>query len=584
MKPKNINLLITLVVPVLFSCNNDYLDLQPTTKLGDSPTFWQNESSLETFSNGFYNYIERDDFTKDFSSDNAEHKTNPPAMRRGDYVLPTALGSGGWNWSPLRNLNYFIGKVETANLEPVVKKQNIALAKFFRAWFYFKKVQQFGDVPWYSKPLSTNDEALIFKARDPRVLIMDSVMNDINYAIEHLSVTKSRNKITKWTSLALKSRIALYEGTYRKYHKDAGLPNSNIFLEEAASASKQLMDGGAYMLYSTGNVDKDYFNLFQPKDTYIQEVILARSTENQNFYYTPLFTSTSNGNYGATKSLIDNYLMKNGKTFQEQYPNEAARNAMVYFDEFKDRDPRLKQTLVAPGYIRVGTTQEALTDFAQNTTGYMVHKHVGPPIEDQGGGKRDVIMIRYAEILLNYAEAKAELGTLTQVDLDQTINVIRLRVGIPPLNISNSIDPYLNNYYQNSSSAMILEIRRERRVELAFEGFRTDDLKRWNEGNLFRAKYEGIYIKGFNQYIDLNNDLKPDLYVIKNNETPPADRISGVQYYRLSDVAALSNGDHGRLILYNKTLPTFQNHEYLSPIPTEEITLNRDLIQNPGWK
>lgn len=581
---KHIRLLTILFLPLLFSCNNEFLDLQPSTKLGDTPEFWKNESSLKTFSNGFYNYIERDDITKDFISDNAEHKSNPPALRRSDYVIPTALGSGGWNWTQLRNINYFINKVSTADIESAVKRENIALARFFRAWFYYKKVQQFGDVPWYSEPLSTSDEELIFKARDSRELVMDSIMSDINYAIEYLPVAKTKNRISKWTSLALKSRIALYEGTYRKYHPEVALDDFAVFLTASVDASKQIMDAGVYGIYSTGDTEKDYFNFFQPKDSYGEEVILARSTENQNFYYTPLFTSTSNGNYGATRSLVDQYLMQDGKTFQERYPNEVERNTMPYFDEFKDRDPRLKQTLVAPGYVRVGTSQEALTDFAQNATGYMIHKRVGPPIEDQGGGKRDVIMIRYAEVVLNYAEAKAELGTLTQVDLDQSVNLTRARVGIPALSLSRGVDPYLKQYYQQVGDAMILEVRRERRVELAFEGFRHADLKRWNEGDLFRARYEGIYIKGFNQYIDLNQDGKPDLYVLKNSDTPPQDRITGVQYFRLSDVAALSKGEEGRLVPYAKTLPTFQTYEYLDPLPTEELTLNPELKQNPNWK
>ena len=256
---------------------------------------------------------------------------------------------------------------------------------------------------------------------------------------------------------------------------------------------------------------------------------------------------------------------------------------MAYFNEFKNRDPRLMQTLVYPGYVRVGTNEESLSDFAQNATGYMIHKRVGPPIEDQGGGYRDVIMIRFAEVLLNYAEAKAELGTITQGDLDLTINKIRDRVNLPHLSISATVDTFLDNMYKNTSDPMVLEVRRERRVELAFEGFRNDDLKRWKEGQLFRAQYEGIYIKGLNEYIDLDEDANPDLMVYRNDQNPPSTQIPGVQYFRMSDVNNLSGEISGRIIPFDRQLPEFQDWEYLNPIPTEELTLNPQLKQTPGW-
>lgn len=568
----------------LMSCNNQYLELTPLTKLGETKDFWDTKSNLETFSNGFYSYIDRGVFTTDFTSDNCEHISNPPEIRRGIYAIPTALGSGGWNWSQLRNLNYFIQNVKTSNLDAITKNEYIALAKFFRASFYFTKVKAFGDVPWYSSALNTNDETEIFKPRDPRAIVMDSVLKDLDFAATYLPTSKFRNKISKWTALAMKSRIALHEGTYLQYASTPNPTAATRWLQESVKASNELINSNAYKIFSTGKPDQDYFELFQPKDTYMDEVILARSSDSQTFYYTPLFTSTSNGNYGATYSLIESYLMKDGKRFNETYASATARDTMSYFQEFQNRDPRLHQTIVFPGYVRVGTTTPALTDFKQNTTGYMIHKAVGPPSEDQGGGYRDVIIIRYAEILLNHAEAKAELNEITQSDLDQTINKVRARVALPALSVSTPADPTLLSLYQHTTNPIILEIRRERRIELAFEGFRKDDLVRWNEGDLFRSSYKGIYISGINKYIDLNNDGKVDLYVYKNADTAPSPQISGVQYYRMSDVFGLSEDTKGRIIPYNRTLPKFNNWEYFSPIPKEEITLNPKLIQNEGWK
>ncbi len=576
-------ILFIAIAGFISACNNDFLELTPTTQLGETAEFWQNESSLETYSNSFYNYIDRGYITGDFSSDNSEHLGNPPAIRRGVYNVPTSLGSGGWNWTQLRNINYFIEKVGEAELDQGIKSRNIALAKFFRSWFYFNKVRQFGDVPWYSEVQETDSEDL-YKQRDSRVLVMDSIVSDLNYAIEHLPEAKTKNRISRWTALALKSRICLYEGTWRKYHTEANLSGAQPLLEAAADAAKEIMDAGVYSIHSTGDYNKDYFDLFQPKDAYTDEVILARSSDTQTFYYTPLFTSTSNGNYGATRDLVDSYLMQDGSSFHEYYPEKTVRDTMAYYNEFKNRDPRLSQTLVYPGYVRVGTNEESVSDFAQNSTGYMIHKRVGPPIEDQGGGYRDVIMIRYAEVLLNYAEARAELGTINQEDLDMTINQIRDRVNMPHLSVAAGVDPFLNELYQNTSDPMVLEVRRERRVELAFEGFRTDDLKRWKEGRLFRKRYEGIYIKGLNEYIDLNGDSDPDLWVYKNDQQLPSGQISGVQYFRMAEVHGLSNEDHGRIIPFNRQLPEFKDWEYLDPIPTEELTLNPQLEQNPGWQ
>ena len=205
------------------------------------------------------------------------------------------------------------------------------------------------------------------------------------------------------------------------------------------NAAQSVMDSQQYSLHTTGNPSTDYASLFQADEADLNEVLLARSSAPGNFfYYTPNFTSTSNGNYGATASLISDYPMADGRLFTEAYPDEKTRATMPFYKEMENRDPRLTQTIIHPGYIRIGTSTVAVNDFAENRTGYQITKRVGPPSEDQGGDTRDAIIIRYAEVLLNYAEAKAELGILTQADIDHTINVIRARAGLPgrtlPLN------------------------------------------------------------------------------------------------------------------------------------------------------
>ncbi|MGP1435055.1 MAG: RagB/SusD family nutrient uptake outer membrane protein [Phocaeicola sp.] len=575
---------IGLIMIGLASCDSSDFDRMPSTQVAESIDLFESESGLQALTNSFYYNFDRDDLKDDFISDNCEHIGNPPSIRKAIYTMPTSLGSGGWSWTQLRNINSFIDNCSVANVSVDLKREYIALAKFFRAKFYFEKVKTFGDVPWYSHKLNTDDDAELYKARDSRTLVMDSVLNDINYAAQYLSTTKSLNRITKWTVLAYKSRICLYEGTWRKYHIEAGLNDYEIFLRECIKACEELINSGQYKLYSTGNPNTDYASFFQATKASMDEVIYARSAAPGNYYYyTPNFTSTSNGNYGATSSLIEDYPMANGKSFAETYPDRRERETLPYYKEMWNRDPRLIQSIIYPGYIRIGTTDTSLSDFAENRTGYQITKRVGPPIEDQGGDTRDVIFYRYAEVLLNYAEAKAELGELNQSILDITINPIRNRVGLPSMKYPLTTDEIQLNKYKKTSDPNILEIRRERRIELAFEGFRTDDIKRWAEGHLFREQYTGIYISGLRTLIDLDNDGNPDLYVMESSDEIPSNKIQNVQYFRLSNVNGLTGGDNGRLIPYNVKMRDFEDWEYLDPIPTEEITLNPQLKQNPGW-
>ena len=579
MKTKYI--IFSLLTFVFCSCESQF-DIYPETQVAESPALFKNEASLKTFTDGFYNNLDFNSIKEDKNSDNMEHITTPPTIRTSNYTMPTALGSGGWSWGELRNLNYFIQNVNLHTEDVALKNKNLAVAKFFRAWFYFKKVRAFGDVPWYSEPLKTSDEELLYKGRDPRTLVMDSVMQDLDFAIANLGDGTSKNRVTKWTALALKSRIALFEGSYRKYHKYANLPDADRFIIAAKVAAKTLIDSKKYSLYSTGKTETDYASMFQAAAAPTNEVILARSSSQNFIYYTPEFTSTSNGNYGATHSLISDYAMINGNSYYSA--NDGKIETKSYFEEFQNRDFRLKQSVVFPGYIRIGTTNIAVNDFAENRTGYQVTKRVGPPIEDQGSDSRDAILMRYAEVLLNYAEARAILGELNQEDLDLTVNALRKRAGInQPLTMPLKTDQLQLNRYKRTTDANVLEICRERRVELAFEGLRKDDLLRWNEGHLFRTEYSGIYIKGFNQLIDLDNDGKPDLYVIKSTDNAPSDKVSGVQYFKLSSVNGLTEGESGRLTPYKNAKKPFENWEYLNPIPIEELTLNPKLKQNEGW-
>ncbi|WFE82804.1 RagB/SusD family nutrient uptake outer membrane protein [Parabacteroides chongii] len=577
--------IIILIIWAVFmaSCSNDYLERMPSTQVGESQDFFNTASGLEIYSNSFYNYIEYTSITEDMSSDNCENSTSPADIRLANYVLPTALGSGGWNWTQLRNINYFIDRCMASIVSDEVKMEYIALAKYFRAQFYYNKIKTFGDVPWYSHPLGTNEDDQLFKGRDSRILVMDSVLNDLNDAVNYLPEKKYRNRISKYAALALKSRICLYEGTWRKYHKEKAYPDAERFLTEAANAAKELMDKKIYSLYSTGDVKNDFRNLFLAPSVSLDEVILAYSFASGKYHaYTCFYTIPSRGTYGATRSLISDFGMDDGRSFYEAYPDKAVRDKMLFRQEMQNRDPRLTQSIVYPGYVRTGTTiVNACADFTQTRTGYQITKRVGAPSEDDAGDARDVIIIRYAEVLLNYAEAKAELGTLTQEDVDLTINMLRKRAGLPGRSLPFKTDDSQREMYRNTTDENVMEVRRERRIELAFEGFRKQDIIRWAEGHLFRSTYEGIYVEGLNQPIDMNNDGKPDVYFY--NGEAPVDKIENVIYIGLQAKNGLSEDTEGRFIPYKNALPAFRDWEYVNPIPSEELTLNKNLEQNAGW-
>ncbi len=563
----------------LIACNDDYLDRYPTNE-PTAETYFTSAEALELYTNYFYTFLLETKYKEDYYSDNLAYLSQPMPNKTGEYTVPTSLGSGGWSWTELRSINYFIENCTDAEgIDESDKQEQMAIAKYFRARFYFLKVRSFGDVPWYSKTLGTDDTDELYKARDSRTLVMDSVLADINYAVEYGVDDDSKNKITRWTALALKSRICLYEGTWRKYHTEANLSDADTFLKEAASASLELIDDGGFSLYSNGDED-DYYNFFNEEEATSDEVILAIDlADGEETDYNKNFTTTSVGCMGITRSLINEYLMADGSTFYDKYGNS---DTVSWYTEHTDRDPRLAQTSMPMNFHRVDETDISLPYFGQNHTGYQVIKRVGSSDYDNGD-TRDIVLIRYGEILLNYAEAMAELGTITQNDLDISINLLRDRVNMPSLTVSPDLDPYLDSEYEGTSDPLILEIRRERRVELATEGFRLDDLKRWKECHLLRENAEGIYAK-LNTYMDRDRDGTYDLYVYDESKPSDAGSYSDVDFFELSsDDMGLSNDNDGRIMPYTNTLPDFEDWEYLDPIPTQELLLNSNLEQNPGW-
>jgi starch-binding outer membrane protein, SusD/RagB family len=347
------------------------------------------------------------------------------------------------------------------------------------------------------------------------------------------------------------------------------------------------MDVGVYQIYTgtDGPSGKPYQDLFAhlTLDPVAKEVILGRrySTELELRHGLQFYTTArTQGKPGLEKKLVNSYLMLDGSRFTDVPGYET----MEFYDEVQNRDPRLAQTIRTPGYTRIGESTPIAPDFEATMTGYQPIKWMNSPDFDGNNQSiQDLLLFRFGEVLLNYAEAKAELGTLTQADIDRSIKLLRDRVGMPNLDMAlanASPDPYLALQYQNvtgSNAGVILEIRRERRIELMMENeLRWEDLMRWKEGHLLTATFRGMYFPGPGFYdLDRNGSMDVEIY---SGSKPPA---TGPYQIATSD---LSEGTKGNIMANKNIVKTFdETKDYLWPLPMEDLTLNPNLSQNPNW-
>ena len=583
-----------IIAILLLSACKKSLDLQPLSQISPDNSF-ASENELHLYVLSFYDTMlptadgEDSESVTDnsFTSLYGENSDNIVLNGSSDKVIgrrTVPVSGGGWKWKNLRNVNYFLQNYRRGGISSSISNKYAATARFFRAYFYSTMVARYGDVPWYSQPIETTDEAQLTKGRDSRVLVMDSVLNDIDFAIANLPAAQSPGEVNKWTALALKSRLCLSEGTFRKYHTEFALKDADRFLQASAAAAEQLIDQGPYTLY-TSTPDKAYGDLFHSLDVVGTEVILARqySTALQIFHNVNYYTvSPSFGKPGLEKKLVNSYLMKDGTRFTDQ----AGYATKQFFEETKNRDPRLSQTVRTPGYKRVDGTSVLAPSYAGTVTGYQLTKFVTAQANDANGKSPTPLPIfRLAEAMLNFAEAKAELGTITQADLDKSIGKLRSRVGMPALNLAaanGNPDPYLAAQYTHVSplnAGLILEIRRERRIELVMEGFRWNDLMRWKEGHLLTDQFKGAYFPGAGNY-DLDGDGATDLVLYTGAQ--PA--VPGAQFLKLGTDVTLEQGTSGNIVVNPGTPKSFnENKDYLYPLPTQDLLLNPNLKQNPNW-
>ncbi|RYE33426.1 MAG: RagB/SusD family nutrient uptake outer membrane protein [Sphingobacteriaceae bacterium] len=588
-------LYICLFCLSLAACSKE-LDQQPESTASKQAVFG-NETGLKLYTNSFYNmsFLPRNSTSQDAMSDYLAVRSVETFLQPGAYA---ANLSSGWSWTDLRNLNYFIANCTDPNVPVTVRNNYIGIARYFRAYFYMEKVKRFGDVPWIGKPLDIDDPALYGK-RDKRELVMDSVLADINFACTNITATNdaSRSTVTKFVAYAYKSRLCLFEGTFRKYHTELNLQSTAAqWLTNAETSAKYIMDNGGYLINTSGGTGNSYRQVFTSTAPVAAEVLQAAISDltlnvlnEANWWWT-------SGTYGAKASFIRTFINTYLKIDGTPYTNTPGYQTMVFKDEVKNRDLRLKQTIRSGDYKRIssGVAVPAPPVFSYTFTGYQPIKWTLDDMYYDAGALNinSIALFRYAEVLLNYAEAKAELGTLTDADWAKTIGVLRARGGITGgLSSKPTIaDPYLvANYFPGITDPAILEVRRERGIELSLEGFRFSDILRWKRGSLMEQQWNGFYVPSLVTPLDLNEDGILDVAFYQGARPTPA--VSGVTYVDISPTVSgktnsqlLKNGTSGELTWMNEIPRKWDDKLYYYPIPQVDLQKNPQLGQNPGWQ
>ena len=603
--PRRFLALALLFAGALAGC--DSLEQNPVATSSNQAVFGS-ENGLNLYVNSFYNWMpDANNVTQSESmTDYAARRDVPQFIRpgvytprvtdltaSGQYEVVALGGDVNWRWNTLRSINYFLANNTSATVTEKVRNNYNGIARFFRAWFYFEKVKRYGDVPWIDKPLNVTDSTLLYGGRSSRTVVMDHVLEDLDFAIANITATNenSRTLITRDVALALKSRVALFEGTYRKYHPEISLQGTaDKWLTESAITAKLLIDSKRYSLYTGSGTADSYRQVFIRDVPVAQEVLLtnvqstALAVRHMSNW---IFTSATTGvRFSFIRQFINTYLNIDGTPFTSL----SGYQTKTFQDETKSRDARLAQTIRTPGYKRIqsGTQIAGPPAFSYTYTGYQPIKWSVDDVAMDGGSLNTnaVHLFRYAEVLLNYAEAQAERGQLTAADWALTVGALRARAGITGglATLPTVVDPYMKAiYFPDITSPVIMEIRRERGIELAMEGLRFYDIVRWSHGELMEMEWRGIYIPAANTNIDLDENGTPDVNFMATT-IPTAQRVAGVTYIQLTATDfKLANGTFGEIVWRNDIPRKWDPKNYLYPIPETDLLTNPALKQNPGW-
>lgn len=553
----------------LTSCD-DFLDRDPRDTFTEGKSFWSNENAVESYTNRFYtNFVGYSQgggygwfYFKSLGDDQATSTLDDWTYKT---IPNTAANYNDW-FTEARRANYVIQNVPSSSLKEASKTKYVAIARLARAWDYYMLVRMYGDVEWIDYVITDPEDEKIWGERDNRDVVMDKVLEDLDYAIENLGASSDKTLWSKNMALAMKSDICLYEGTFRKYCTTAengiapDAARSKKYLEESVKASQALMDG----TYTLSAKYGDIYNALGLNGN--KEIIFFRNYEKDVVMHGLVdYTCGSTEQRGITRDAFDAFLFKDGKPLANTGLDKsdlAVKNADGDYSIKKaldNRDPRLSvlvDSIVCfkgHGWKRPAPAAAGGANMT-SSTGYTIFKFDNQTLEsyyrtNTNTGYTDAPLYWYSVILLNYAEAKAELGTITQDELDKSVNLIQKRA-FGNDNAKITLTPAADRANNHGVSNLIWEIRRARRCELMLDNwYRYWDLIRWHQ-----------------------------LDKIDTEAHPAVNQ--GAHVGNVTDGPTITSDGY---IQATNAVRKFNKKYYLYPIPTQQITLNPAIKQNFGW-
>ena len=578
-----------IAVVGLYGCNK-YLDLKPLDSNSDS-TNWTSESAIETYSWKFYGYLSELSYGSGWTRGqyHAEGLTDDYATEsfvEFTKTIPNSSGTWNTNYDRIREANIMLNRIDLVpDLSEKAANHWRGVARFFRALYHYNLVRTYGDVVWVEEEIDFSKEENITRPRDSRVTVMDNIVADLEFAMNNCydPSTAGVNTVNNMVAAALLSRVALYEGAWEKYHNVSG-GHADTFYSKAKTAAAKVIESNLYEV--TDNYKGMYtsLSLVGSKEVLLYKIYTlanvngGKITEAHSQYG---WSDSSTPTWGLTKSAMENYTNDQGLPVHMFAYNDATMDGV-----FKNRDKRLTASV----YDQIMPITELAWDFGIiSTTGYWTFKFL--PLERRAemeanaswngpSNDTDGPIFQYSEVLLNYAEACAELGQITQSDLDKSVNLLRVKHGgIPALTLAGtgvSVNGTAITKAPGDPAANVLlqELRRERRSELMCDGFRHDDLMRWALGENLDTKknpdgYLGASIAALQDYAATVDGAKAWTEISAKNFF-----LAG--YKSPYNTAAVNAG--------GTTVDREWNDKYyLEPIPAGQILLDDKLTQNPGW-
>lgn len=601
-----------MLIVVLAGCQKDLLDQTPKTQLTVATSLvtynnfqtytWQLYDYFTGYGGGNPAYYPASLLSQECNSDNMAQTVigDQSGYIADTRIIPTtgsatsSLVISGWDFSYVRTVNVMLDAISKSQLAPADQNHWRSVGYFFRALRYYDLIAAFGDVPWIEHTLNEDSTAILYGARTPRDTVAQNILNDLEWADANIGSgsTDGANSINQACVDALISRFGLFEGTYRKYH---GLANANVYLQACATYSPKLMAIYPSCMSSYDAVYNSQSLAGQPGIILFKEYA-ANLTDHE---FGPRVMGSTSENLDVTRDAVQSYLCTDGLPISTSavYAGDS-----TMFNEFRHRDRRLYFTVIPPYTVTVGspnytwsfTSNPAdaeyinmmdtlstpsnkplpMVQWSQNENtgtvisevphfylfnngqsqaisqlGYFYWKQFNRyPLDANTYSTTACPLLRIEEVWLNYAEASFELGTFNQAIANSTINNLRPRAGLPPMQVA-AITTGFDTNRDPDVDPVLWEIRRERRVELMGDGFRFNDIKRWAKGIYLNKLQLGVFVNNANY----GNKLS----------------ING-------------GGQYGNVQFFPNPVG-WQPQYYLEPIPTQELQLDKSLTQNPGW-